>query len=181
MKQLLWGSLGIGAIFLLLVIQDRAKTAANVSGSATGSPAYLEIPSAGIYSRIESTGVTPNGAMGVPDDPSVVDWFELGVHPGEIGTAVIDGHYGFKAGKAAAFDSLHTINQGDKIYVHDRKGHTTIFVVQRQKIYNLDDATTEIFSSNDGKAHLNLITCEGVWDKNLRKYSGRLVVFADKE
>jgi len=35
--------------------------------------------------------------------------------------------------------------------------------------------------SNDGKAHLNLITCAGVWDEVEKSHSSRLVVFADME
>lgn len=38
-----------------------------------------------------------------------------------------------------------------------------------------------IFGSNDGKAHLNLITCEGIWDATKKSYSKRIVVFTDKE
>jgi len=36
-------------------------------------------------------------------------------------------------------------------------------------------------ASSDAKAHLNLITCEGVWDKVSKSYSKRLVVFTDRE
>jgi len=39
---------------------------------------------------------------------------------------------------------------------------------------------TDVFTSSDGKAHLNLITCDGIWDKNAAQYSERLVVFADR-
>jgi hypothetical protein len=37
-----------------------------------------------------------------------------------------------------------------------------------------------VFASNDGGAHLNLITCAGEWNKGKKSYSERLVVFADK-
>ncbi|PIZ82226.1 MAG: class F sortase, partial [Parcubacteria group bacterium CG_4_10_14_0_2_um_filter_41_6] len=39
----------------------------------------------------------------------------------------------------------------------------------------------EVFNSSDGKAHLNLITCTGVWNKEDNAFSERLVVFTDKE
>jgi hypothetical protein len=39
---------------------------------------------------------------------------------------------------------------------------------------------TAVFISNDGSSHLNLITCDGVWDKQAKQYSKRLVVFADR-
>ncbi|MFA5714473.1 MAG: PAS domain S-box protein [Candidatus Paceibacterota bacterium] len=40
---------------------------------------------------------------------------------------------------------------------------------------------TDIFVSNDGKAHLNLITCGGFLDEVSKSYPKRLVVFADAE
>jgi len=35
--------------------------------------------------------------------------------------------------------------------------------------------------TNDGLAHLNLITCIGVWEQITQGYSQRLVVFTDRE
>jgi hypothetical protein len=39
----------------------------------------------------------------------------------------------------------------------------------------------EIFTSKDGKSHLNIITCDWAWNKNTKHYPNRLVVFTDKE
>jgi hypothetical protein len=36
-----------------------------------------------------------------------------------------------------------------------------------------------LFLGSNDKAHLNLITCDGVWDVTKKSYSKRLVVFAD--
>ena len=79
------------------------------------------------------------------------------------------------------FDNLYKLTPGDKIYVEDEKGATTTFVVRESQKYNPNADALKVFISNDGKSHLNLITCEGVWDKVFKSYSKRLVVFADKE
>jgi LPXTG-site transpeptidase (sortase) family protein len=98
------------------------------------------------------------------------------------GSAVIDGHYGFwENGKSAVFNDLNKLKKGDEIYVEDEKGNTVIFVGRKIAIYNPDEDASNVFASSDGKAHLNLITCEGAWIKDLKTYSNRLVVFTDKK
>ena len=79
------------------------------------------------------------------------------------------------------FDNLNKLVQGDKIYVEDDKGVTTTFIVQESTIYDPEVNASSVFYSGDGKSHLNLITCEGVWEEAQKTYSNRLVVFADKE
>ena len=56
-----------------------------------------------------------------------------------------------------------------------------VFVVREARSYGLNEPAPDVFAAGDDKAHLNLITCEGVWDKATKTYSGRLVVFTDKE
>src|SRR3989344_2613905 len=46
---------------------------------------------------------------------------------------------------------------------------------------NVDAPIEHVGLAPDGAAHLNLITCEGAWDKVSRTYSQRLVVFTDRE
>ncbi|MFA6272897.1 MAG: ice-binding family protein [Candidatus Paceibacterota bacterium] len=141
----------------------------------------IKIPSINVDALIENVGLTPDGAMDVPKDPVNVAWFELGQRPGESGSAVIAGHYGQKNGTALAFDNLYKLRKGDKLNIEDDKGVIISFVVSEIRIYDAEADATDVFSSNDGKAHLNLVTCEGVWDKVSRSYSKRVVVFADKE
>jgi sortase (surface protein transpeptidase) len=73
------------------------------------------------------------------------------------------------------------LQKGDKIYVADDAGATTTFVVSATETYDQNGDTSDIFNSSDGKAHLNLITCEGTWNAAEQSYSDRLVVFAEKE
>lgn len=141
----------------------------------------LKIPVINVDAQVESLGLTSAGAMATPKKPDNVAWFNLGPRPSDKGSAVIAGHYGWENGKAAAFDNLSKLHQGDKIYFEDVKGVTTTFVVREIKNYDSNADAKDVFNSNDNKSHLNLITCEGVWDKISKSYSGRLVVFTDKE
>lgn len=147
-----------------------------------GLPARLKIPGINVDSAVERVGLAPDGTMGVPKDPDDVAWYELGPRPGENGSAVMAGHYGtWKNGKGSVFDNLHKLSKGDRLYIEDEKGVTSTFVVRESRSYDPKADASDVFSSDDGKSHLNLITCEGIWDKNSKSYPQRRVIFADKE
>jgi sortase A len=158
------------------------QNTADLSQASFGLPVRLKIPKIDVDSAVESVEFTSDGAMDVPKVVGDVGWFSLGQRPGENGTAVIDGHYGIlKGGKASVFDNLYLLREGDKIYIQDDKGATVSFVVSESKRYDPKASASNVFSSNDGNSHLNLITCEGTWDEASKSYSKRLVVFTDKE
>jgi LPXTG-site transpeptidase (sortase) family protein len=146
-----------------------------------GLPVRLKIPSINIDANIEYIGIAPDGAMDVPKNPDDTAWFKLGQRPGEKGSAVIAGHYGWKNGKAAAFDNLYQLRKGDKLYIEDDEGTSISFIVRESQRYDPGADASSVFNSSDGKSHLNLITCEGDWNKDQKSYSKRLVVFTDKE
>jgi len=146
-----------------------------------GLPVRLEIPSVDIDAIVEHLGVTSGGIMDTPQNIDNVAWFNLGSRPGEIGSAVIAGHYGWKNGKASVFINLYKLQKGDKLYVKDDKGMTTSFLVRETRKYDQKADASSVFSSSDGRSHLNLITCEGNWNETSKSYPERLVIFSDKE
>jgi len=89
--------------------------------------------------------------------------FDLGPRPGERGSAVIAGHLDGKNGEAGVFVNLDKLKTGDKLYVEDGKGTSTTFIVRGSHAYNPGYAD-DVFSGTNS-AHLNLITCDGVWDE----------------
>lgn len=146
-----------------------------------GLPARLKIPGINIDATVEFVGLTSQGTMGVPKGPDDVGWYELGPRPGESGSAVMAGHYGtWKNGQGSVFDNLHKLSKGDKLYIEDEKGVTVTFIVRESRSYDPKADAGDVFSSDDEKSHLNLITCEGIWNKTSKSYSERLVVFTDK-
>jgi LPXTG-site transpeptidase (sortase) family protein len=149
--------------------------------ASPGLPIRLKIPKISVDVALEYVGLTREGAMDIPKNQDAVAWFKLGWRPGENGSAVIAGHYGWKNGKGSAFDDLYKLRKGDKLYVEDDKGEIISFVVSKNRRYDPKADSSGVFSSNDGNSHLNLVTCEGDWDAVSKSYSQRLVVFADKE
>ena len=146
-----------------------------------GLPVQIIIPSIAVNAAIEEVGKTKDGAMDVPRDPMHAGWFSLNSRPGEEGNAVIDGHVDWYYGKTGVFKRLSSIRAGDKIKVQDENGKIISFVVRRLEIFGSKANAATVFSSSDGRAHLNLITCIGVWDKKAKSYTQRLAVFADLE
>lgn len=130
-----------------------------------------------LTAAIQPVGVTTGGEMEVPSNTVDVGWFKLGSRPGEKGSAVISGHFDGKNGEAAVFANLYKLKKGDEIFIKDDREETTTFIVRESRIYDPGYAE-EVFSLNDG-VHLNLVTCDGVWDGVNKSYSKRLVVFTD--
>jgi LPXTG-site transpeptidase (sortase) family protein len=161
--------------------QTSQKNISFTKQAGSGLPIRLKIPKINVDAPVEFVGLTAMGIMGVPAGPSDVGWLDIGPRPGDIGNAVIAGHEGWKDDIRAVFDDLHKLQIGDKIYVEDETGTTTIFVVRELRIYGQNNDALDVFVSSDGKAHLNLITCEGVWNTTEKSYANRLVVFADRE
>jgi len=144
-------------------------------------PSRLKIPAIGVDASLESVGLVGGGQMGVPVVPANAAWFDLGPRPGEVGSAVIDGHFGIWAnGQTSVFDNLYKLRKGDQLTVEDQNGAKIAFVVTELRIYDQNQDATDVFSSIDGQAHLNLITCEGVWNRLKQSFPSRLVVFTDR-
>src|SRR3989344_940943 len=71
-----------------------------------GLPVRLKIPVIAVDTVIEDAFITSDGRMDSPEGIENVAWFALGPHPGEIGSAVIGGHYGINNGARAVFYNL---------------------------------------------------------------------------
>ncbi|MBI5422296.1 S-layer homology domain-containing protein [Candidatus Peregrinibacteria bacterium] len=148
--------------------------------AALGLPVRLKIPVIHVDSAIEYVGLTPEGAVGIPIDPDNAAWYDLSPRPGDLGSAVITGHVNWFYGAKGVFENLSKVKPGDRILVQDIQGNAISFAIREIRNFDAAAVATDVFSSNDGKAHLNLITCEGVWDKRAQQYTQRLVVFAEK-
>jgi len=146
-----------------------------------GVPVRIIIPSIAVDAAIEQVALTDEGAMDTPERPLDAAWYELGPRPGETGSAAIAGHVDWYDGETGVFADLHKIKAGDTITVRDEDGSDVSFIVRESRNYDAAADAKEVFSSNDGKAHLSVITCTGAWDKRAGQYEKRLVVFADRE
>lgn len=166
------------------ITKTTTENSANLSpASTTGIPARLKIPKLNIDASFQYTGLKPDGAMEIPSNIVDAGWFTSSARPGENGTAIITGHVAQIRGgvvtKPGVFSNLSELRPGDKLYVINDKGESIVFSVRESRSYDPTADATDVFASADGKAHLNLITCEGVWNPAKLSYSQRLIVFTD--
>lgn len=146
-----------------------------------GFPVRLKIPIIKVDSIIEDAFITPDGKMDVPAGSKNVAWFAFGPKPGLVGSAIIAGHYGIYNDNRgpSVFYNLDKLKVGDKVYIENDKGDTVTFIVRSIELFDRKAEAKNVFISNDGLDHLNLITCEGVWNKVDDNYPNRRVVFTD--
>lgn len=159
------------AIFSLLFLA-RAASSQAPKPIVVEKPFRLVIPAINVDANIQSVGVNSKGEMEVPNNIVDVAWFELGPRPGEIGSAVIAGHLNGENGENGVFANLDKLKKGDLVFVASLS-----FVVSNIQTYDSGYADS-VFSNNDGR-RLNLITCNGIWNKSKKDYNKRLVVTAD--
>jgi sortase (surface protein transpeptidase) len=148
-----------------------ADTAAN--------PLRLVIPTIGVNAFVEQLGIQANGDLATPtqspwDD---VGWYKLGPHPGERGSAVIDGHLDRPGGSWAVFWRLSDMRVGDEVLVVNGAGKTLHFRVTRMAFYAPQAAPIQDIFGNSGGIYLNLLTCAGDWIPSEKQTTLRLVVY----
>lgn len=146
---------------------------------STASPVKLIIPSISVDAEIERVGKTSAGKMAVPTNFTDVGWYKHGAFPGTVGNAVIAGHLDNGKGTPAVMNDLSELKIGDNVYVTNKDGQKLNFQVTGMSLYDYNDAPLDMIFGSSTKAHLNLITCDGVWDQSKKNYDKRLVVFTD--
>ena len=143
----------------------------------------LIVPSARIRARIVRIGPTWNNALGAPDNPEVIGWWETGPKPGEVGNVLLDGHRDFSdidgnVGTGVCW-SLPFTELGDPILIRDSAAG--VF-----HIYEVTETTSVLWNAPEGidylrataDSRLTLITCEGSFDGEAHNYSNRRIVVA---
>jgi len=145
-----------------------------------GQPTRLRIPVIRVDAAIEYVGLTPAGAMDIPQAYANTAWYEPGTRPGDQGNAAIAGHVDSKTGPAVFWD-LPKLAVGDEIFVVGDDGNERRFVVTGRESYQRTDAPLErIFGSTTAR-QLNLITCDprSTFDREKGEYASNVVVYAE--
>lgn len=174
-------------VFLFIAVKEKEKKILLISNlqnivnknNSKLNPEFLKIPEINVSAKIESVGLTFQGAVDSPSGPQNVGWYNLGPRPGENGISIIDGHSGWKGNKPAVFDNLYKLNIGDKIYIEDEFKNILVFSVINIKIYKPGEDYTNVFVPESTGSYLNLITCSGLWDAVKKTSPDRLVVFTE--
>jgi sortase (surface protein transpeptidase) len=136
----------------------------------------VTIPAIGVDSRTVDVGLEDDGSMEIPEDVATVGWYELGVAPGEDGSAVLAGHVDSRTQGRGAFFDLRALEVGDAAEVAHADGSTSRWEVTGRTSYPKDEAPLPELFRRGGEPQLTLITCGGDFDADARSYTDNVVV-----
>jgi hypothetical protein len=143
------------------------------------NPSRLIISSIGVDTTVEMVGMLHDGNLATPslspwDDAG---WYAAGPRPGEVGSAVIDGHLDRPGGSPAVFWNLRYMHVGDRVMITDTAWGTERFRVTRIALYHPRQAPIQEIFGDESGSYLNLITCAGDWIASQHQTTLRLVVY----
>ena len=183
---------GVIAMLVAVLAQQHApapaaSAAGNVGpGGAKGPslhqslPVSVAIPTIGVQSKLLHLGRNEDGTMEVPNlitSANDAAWYKYSVTPGQIGTAVIEGHVDSYQGPAVFF-RLGALRPGNHINVTLADGITAVFRVTGVREYAKDKYPANTIYAPANYAALRLITCGGGFDAATGRYLSSVVVFA---
>jgi sortase (surface protein transpeptidase) len=177
--KIIFSSLSL--LFLLGFFQIDVASAvvtAPVNATSLDAPARIYIPKISKAAPVVPVGIAPAGNIDVPHNYVQAGWYALGAAPGQVGSAIIDGHVDNGASIPGVFKRLRELTVGDDIYVTNKAGRTLHFKVTAADIYARNAPSTPIFSSS-GVPLLRVITCYGTFIPKAGTYDRRLVVTAE--
>jgi len=154
-------------------------TSAAESLYARSEPVRLRIPKINLDTTfVAPLGLNADKTVSVPDSYEQVGWYTYGATPGEIGPAVILGHVDSYKG-AAVFYHLGQLEKGDEVEVTRADGTVATFVVTDMERKPQDNFPTERVYGPIDYAGLRLVTCTGIYDHGILRYSHNLIVYAE--
>lgn len=146
-------------------------------GLARSKPVRLSIPALGINTAVGKLGLQPDHQVMVPTSAHVVDWYDEGSSPGQVGSAVILGHVDSFRGPGTFF-YLKNLKAGDSITVTLADGAIAHFAVVRVVQYSKTAFPDRLVFGSHGTKALQLVTCGGTFDHATGHYESNIVVFS---
>jgi sortase (surface protein transpeptidase) len=152
---------------------------AQLAGQQVALPTSVSIPAIKAMSTLVPLGVNPDLTVQVPDlkTPGQAGWFDLGVRPGEIGSAVLLGHVD-GGGTTGIFAQIGKLSLGDVISVGRADGSTVNFAVYKVTTVPKTDFPSQVFYGPTPGPELHLATCGGVLDRVHHNYLSSVLVYA---
>ncbi|HEY0127387.1 MAG TPA: class F sortase, partial [Blastococcus sp.] len=142
------------------------------------APVALALPTTPDPVPLVPVGVAENGALQLPDRPSVLGWYAAGALPGApAGTALVAGHVDSAEFGAGPLETLAHLRLGDVVEVADAAGVSRRYAVESRTSYPKADLPPEVFAA-DGPPRLALVTCGGAFDERTGQYADNVVVIA---
>jgi sortase (surface protein transpeptidase) len=153
-----------------------ANTAKSAPTKKVVPPTNVRIPTIKVNTSITPLALDATGALEAPTSFTQVGWYAQGTAPGDIGPAVLAGHYD-NAVRGTVFYRLRLLKAGDLVQV--RRGGTWLdFTVVYSGEYSKQEFPTETVYGPTPDPELRLITCGGTFNGRVGSYDHNFVVFA---
>lgn len=156
-------------------------TPASASVLPPSEPVAIDIPAIGVHSKVQSLGLTPDGALEVPAPGPLYNqaaWYEYSPTPGSLGPAIITGHIDSINDGPSVFFRLGDLKPADRVMVTRADGLVATFEVDGLRVFPKDQFPTELVYGNTTYPALRLLTCGGPFDRRTGHYTDNIIVFA---
>jgi sortase (surface protein transpeptidase) len=140
----------------------------------------ITIPRIGVKSEVFPIGLTPDGALAVPQPGPNLDkaaWFENSPTPGQPGPSIVEGHVDTESGPSVFF-RLGELRPGDTVQVRRQDGSRLTFTVHGVRNFKKTAFPTRlVYGGADlSTPQLRLITCSD-FDRTTGRHLGNQIVF----
>jgi hypothetical protein len=141
-------------------------------------PTSLTVAGTSINMTVIPVGVSPGGAMEIPDPFDQAGWYRFGPAPGaDAGTAVIAGHIDTTSDRAP-FSQLKTLAAGTAIQVGRQDAPPLVYRVVSVELMAKDSFDGDALFRRSGPHELKVVTCGGRWLDEVNDYSDNVIVTA---
>ncbi|HEX9086374.1 MAG TPA: sortase [Arthrobacter sp.] len=142
------------------------------------APRFLTVEGTTINMPIVEVGVSPDGAMEVPESFNEAGWYRFGPAPGAVaGTAVVAAHVDTTS-DSAPFSQLKSLPPGTLVTVQREGAAPLTFRVTGVELMAKDAFDGESIFRRDGPPQLKLVTCGGRWLDEQQDYGDNVIVTA---
>ena len=131
-----------------------------------------------INMAVVEVGVSPNGAMEIPEPFNEAGWYRFGPAPGAAaGTAVLAAHVDTTS-DSAPFSQLKSLAPGTLVTVRRDGAPPATFRVTGVELMAKDAFDGASVFRRDGPPQLKLVTCGGRWLDEQQDYGDNVIVTA---
>ena len=142
------------------------------------APRFLTVAGTTINMPIVEVGVSPDGAMEIPEPFDEAGWYRFGPAPGAAaGTAVVAAHVDTTS-DSAPFSQLKSLAPGTLVTVQRDGAPPVTFRVTGVELMAKDAFDGASIFRRDGPPQLKLVTCGGRWLDEQQDYGDNVIVTA---
>ena len=144
------------------------------------APRRIDVPSLGIDAPVVPVGVESDGNIFVPEDVSVIGWYQGSRAPAEqLGNTVLIGHVDSRTQGKGAFFDLRIAEVGAEIALTDDDGAESVWQVTGRRTFEKTAIPMDDINQYYGERRLLLITCGGEFDRAAGRYESIVIVQAE--